>query len=131
MPLLIPAVAAVTKWSKTNSGTVLSSFFWGYTLTQVMFNGILYFKYYKISILILLQVIGGYFSDRFGGQRVILYAAFGWGFITMLMPNIIWWAMNLKSYSIPFIVTVRIIHGALQGVHFPSMISLTSQACSI
>lgn len=35
MPLLVPAVAAEMKWSKTDSGTVLSSFFWGYTLTQV------------------------------------------------------------------------------------------------
>lgn len=37
MPLLVPAVAAEQKWSKTDSGTVLSSFFWGYTLTQVGF----------------------------------------------------------------------------------------------
>ncbi|XP_075152256.1 voltage-gated purine nucleotide uniporter SLC17A9-like [Haematobia irritans] len=106
MPLLVPAVAAEMKWSKTDSGTVLSSFFWGYTLTQV---------------------VGGYFSDRFGGQRVILFAAIGWSFITFLMPNIIWWAPNAKSYAIPFIVTIRIINGAFQGVHFPSMISLTSQ----
>lgn len=35
MPLLVPAVAAELNWSKTDSGTVLSSFFWGYTLTQV------------------------------------------------------------------------------------------------
>lgn len=35
MPLLVPSVAAELKWSKTDSGTVLSSFFWGYTLTQV------------------------------------------------------------------------------------------------
>lgn len=35
MPLLVPAVATELKWSKTDSGTVLSSFFWGYTLTQV------------------------------------------------------------------------------------------------
>ena len=38
MPLLVPAVAAEMKWSKTDSGTVLSSFFWGYTLTQVSKN---------------------------------------------------------------------------------------------
>lgn len=106
MPLLIPAVAAEMKWSKTDSGTVLSSFFWGYTLTQV---------------------VGGYFSDRFGGQRVILFAAIGWSVLTFLMPNIIWWAPNAKTYAIPFIVTIRIINGAFQGVHFPSMISLTSQ----
>ncbi|CAD7000684.1 solute carrier family 17 member 9 [Ceratitis capitata] len=106
MPLLIPAVAAEQKWSKTDSGTVLSSFFWGYTLTQV---------------------VGGYFSDRFGGQRVILFAAIGWSLITFFMPNIIWSSNAIKVYSIPFIVTIRIINGAFQGVHFPSMISLTSQ----
>lgn len=106
MPLLVPAVAAAQKWSKTDSGTVLSSFFWGYTLTQVM---------------------GGYFSDRFGGQRVILFAALGWSIITFLMPTIIWSAASVKGYAIPIIVTVRILNGALQGVHFPSMISLTSQ----
>lgn len=106
MPLLVPAVAAAQKWSKTDSGTVLSSFFWGYTLTQVM---------------------GGYFSDRFGGQRVILFAALGWSIITFLMPTIIWSAASVKSYTIPIIVTIRILNGALQGVHFPSMISLTSQ----
>jgi sugar phosphate permease len=36
MPLLVPTVAAEKNWSKTDSGTVLSSFFWGYTLTQVI-----------------------------------------------------------------------------------------------
>lgn len=36
MPLLLPAVASELKWSKTESGTVLSSFFWGYTVTQVL-----------------------------------------------------------------------------------------------
>lgn len=35
MPLLLPAIATDLKWSKTESGTVLSSFFWGYTVTQV------------------------------------------------------------------------------------------------
>lgn len=43
------------------------------------------------------------------------------------MPNILLAAPKSWNYSIPFIVTVRIINGALQGVHFPSMISLTSQ----
>lgn len=72
-------------------------------------------------------MVGGYFSDRFGGQRVILFAAIGWSLITFFMPNIIWSSTAIKAYSIPFIVTIRIINGAFQGVHFPSMISLTSQ----
>ncbi|KAL5281046.1 SLC17A9 family protein [Megaselia abdita] len=106
MPLLIPSVAKEQKWTKTDCGTILSSFFWGYTLTQV---------------------IGGYFSDRFGGQKVILMAALGWSFITVLMPNIIYGSKYFKNNSISFIVTIRILNGAFQGVHFPSMISLTSQ----
>lgn len=106
MPLLVPAVASELKWSKTDSGTVLSSFFWGYTLTQVL---------------------GGYFSDKIGGQRVIFFAAIGWSLITFWMPNILLAAPKSWTYSIPFIVFIRIFNGACQGVHFPSMISLTSQ----
>lgn len=109
MPLLVPAVAGELKWSKTDSGTVLSSFFWGYTLTQVL---------------------GGYFSDRIGGQRVIYYAAIGWSLVTLAMPDILLAAPKSWPYAIPFIVTVRILNGACQGVHFPSMISLTTQNLS-
>lgn len=35
VPLLIPAIAKEKNWSRTDSGAVLSSFFWGYILTQV------------------------------------------------------------------------------------------------
>uniref|UniRef100_A0A336LJN3 CSON009530 protein n=1 Tax=Culicoides sonorensis TaxID=179676 RepID=A0A336LJN3_CULSO len=107
MPLLIPSVAVEQKWSKTDSGTVLSSFFWGYTLTQV---------------------VGGYFSDKYGGEEVILLSAIGWSLITFWMPNIISLSSSLGTdYAIAFIVLIRIINGALQGLHFPAMSSLTSQ----
>lgn len=43
MPLVAPSIAKNLEWSKTEVGTVLSSFFWGYTLTQIL---------------------GGYLSDR-------------------------------------------------------------------
>lgn len=109
MPLLVPAVSAERKWSKTDSGTVLSSFFWGYTLTQVL---------------------GGYLSDKLGGERVIFLAAIGWSLITFWMPNIILIAPKMTTLSIPFIVVIRIINGAFQGLHFPSMISVTSQNLS-
>lgn len=105
VPLLVPAIALERNWSKTNSGTVLSSFFWGYTLTQVM---------------------GGYLSDRIGGHKVILTAAVGWSLFTFWMPQIIR-LFAAQETSVNFIVTMRILHGAFQGVHFPSMSSLTSQ----
>lgn len=106
MPLLIPAVASEKNWSKTDSGTVLSSFFWGYTLTQVL---------------------GGYFSDKYGGQRVIYYAALVWALITFLMPDLIGFPAKGDHWAIPFVVIVRILNGAAQGVHFPSMMSVVSQ----
>ena len=36
MPLVSPVIAKDLSWSKTEAGTVLSSFFWGYALTQVL-----------------------------------------------------------------------------------------------
>lgn len=71
--------------------------------------------------------MGGYFSDKIGGQRVIFLAAIGWSQITFWMPNILLMAPKSWTYSIPFIVIIRILNGACQGVHFPSMISITSQ----
>ena len=43
MPLVAPSCEKMLKWSKTEVGTILSSFFWGYALTQIL---------------------GGYLSDR-------------------------------------------------------------------
>lgn len=107
MPLLLPSVAAEQKWTKTDSGTVLSAFFWGYTLTQVL---------------------GGYFSDKYGGEEVILLSAIGWSLITFWMPNIISLSNSFGvDYAIGFIVVIRILNGALQGLHFPAMSSLTSR----
>lgn len=157
MPLLTPAVSSELRWSKTESGTVLSSFFWGYTVTQVRTVNfrknlnpqvserfllfwtklkfglpLFYHKFltYKMIINIyssISQVLGGYFSDRIGGQRVIFVAAIGWSLITFWMPDLLAMTSRQSHYNIPFIVTIRILNGALQGVHFPSMISITSQ----
>lgn len=106
MPLLIPSVAAEKGWSKTDSGTILSSFFWGYTLTQVL---------------------GGYFSDKYGGQRVIYSAAVLWAVITFLMPELMAFPGKGDPWNITFVVLVRILNGSAQGVHFPAMMSVVSQ----
>lgn len=108
VPLLIPSISMERNWSKTDSGTVLSSFFWGYTLTQVL---------------------GGYWSDRIGGQKVMMTAAIGWSLFTFWMPQFICFFSN-QALSVNFVVLIRILHGAFQGVHFPSMSSLTCQRLS-
>jgi ACS family sodium-dependent inorganic phosphate cotransporter-like MFS transporter 9 len=106
MPLVIPTISSEKRWTKSNSGTILSSFFWGYTITQVA---------------------GGYLSDKYGGERVIFIASVFWSIITIAMPNIIELSTYFTSISFAFIVAIRVIHGATQGFHFASMISVTSQ----
>lgn len=109
MPLLIPKIAAEKRFSKTESGTILSSFFWGYCLTQIA---------------------GGYFADKIGGSRVIFVSSIFWSIITMAMPSFFEMSSFFPRLSLPFIVSVRILNGAMQGVYFPSMISITSQNLS-
>ncbi|KAK6632028.1 hypothetical protein RUM44_007058 [Polyplax serrata] len=106
VPLLIPAIAKEQNWSRSDSGMVLSSFFWGYTLTQV---------------------VGGYVADRIGGQKVILFSAVGWSFVTIAMPFIIQvFAPDAGLY----LLLTRVAHGAFQGIHFPGMSSLSSRQLS-
>jgi MFS transporter, ACS family, solute carrier family 17 (sodium-dependent inorganic phosphate cotransporter), member 9 len=51
VPLVIPVMAAEQQWTKTESGMVLSSFFWGYTLTQVTFGPETFFlNFFELSM---------------------------------------------------------------------------------
>ena len=109
MPLLMPKVANEKHYSKSDCGTILSSFFWGYCLTQTF---------------------GGYLSDRLGGSRIIFYSSLFWSITTIAMPNFFEMSSYFPSISLPFIVFVRILNGAMQGVYFPSMMSITSQNLS-
>ncbi|XP_006873416.1 PREDICTED: solute carrier family 17 member 9 [Chrysochloris asiatica] len=89
-------------WSKTEAGIVLSSFFWGYCLTQV---------------------VGGHLGDRIGGEKVILLSASAWGLITAATPLL----THLSTAQLAFMTCSRILMGLLQGVHFPALTSLLSQ----
>ncbi len=94
MPLVAPAVSTSLGWSKTDTGTVLSSFFWGCTLTQV---------------------VGGYLSDRFGGERVLLGAGLGWGLVTFWFHRIVY-AFEGHNEAFKAIVLARVLWGGFQGL---------------
>lgn len=108
MPLCAVTIEKEFGWSKTDAGTILSSFFWGYSMTQVA---------------------GGYLSDRVGGDKVILAAALVWSLITFWTPLLV--AMP-SSNSVVFVVLVisRVLLGAAQGMHYPSASSLTASKVS-
>lgn len=94
VPLLMPIISKEKQWSKPDSGVILSSFFWGYTLTQVA---------------------SGYISDRIGGQKILLISALGWSMTTFFMPGVIELVSKSDS-SVLLVATVRMINGAFQGI---------------
>eukprot|EP00058_Branchiostoma_floridae_P006267 XP_002591755.1 hypothetical protein BRAFLDRAFT_123519 [Branchiostoma floridae] len=94
MPVCVPAIAKEFSWDKTVSGSVLSVFFWGYASTQVL---------------------GGYLSDRFGGEVISMVAAVGWSTITLLYPQLLY-LFSSHDTCIRFVILCRILHGACQGV---------------
>lgn len=105
MPVCITAIAEERKWDKTESGTVLSSFFWGYTLTQFL---------------------GGYLSDRVGGERVLIFASILWASVTFCTPLLIQLSDD-KPTAFYIIILARVMLGLCQGVHFPGSTSIVSR----
>lgn len=92
-------------YDKKHMATLLSSFFYGYPLTQIL---------------------SGYLSDRIGGDVIIFYAATIWGVLTFLMPYVSVLTDN-KYIILSYITLFRTITGAFQGFHYPGTSSLVSK----
>jgi len=87
-------------WDKRISGFVLSSFFFGYILTQVL---------------------GGILSDRYGGERMLFLSASVWSICTFCLPLL----GHLPLIPVTGqIIVMQVITGAAQGIHFPALTSL-------
>ena len=83
-------------WSDTQRGLVLSSFFVGYLVTQV---------------------IGGSLAARFGGKIVLGFGVVWWSLFTLLTP-----LSALTSF--PVLIATRILMGIGEGVAFPATYNL-------
>lgn len=101
MPICAVTMASTFHWTKIDTGVVLGGFFWGYCITQIL---------------------GGYVSDKIGGERVLLISAVSWGLITAITPLL----ATLSSRSLFLMTVARFLMGLLQGVFFPSLASLCS-----
>ena len=62
---LLQRIGGDIEWDKTTQGWVLSSFFYGYIVTQIP---------------------GGYLPGRFGGKRVMLVGMLVYALVTLLTP---------------------------------------------
>lgn len=80
-------------YDKTQIATLLSSFFYGYPITQIP---------------------GGYLSDRIGGDLMIFYAGIFWGILTFLLPYVSVLSDN-KYVVLTYITIFRCLTGGFQG----------------
>ncbi len=92
---IIP-MAAELDWSPSTQGTVLSSFFIGYLLTQI---------------------VGGRLADRFGGKAVLGIGVLLWSLFTMLTPP-------AAALGFAVLLAARIGMGMGEAVTFPSVYTL-------
>ena len=80
-------------WSDTERGMVLSSFFAGYLITQVL---------------------GGWLAQKLGGKAVLGFGVLWWSVFTIITP--------LSAFtSFPVLIAARIAMGLGEGVAFPSV----------
>ena len=83
-------------WEPATQGLVLSAFFVGYLLTQI---------------------VGGWLADRFGGKVVLAYGVVLWSLFTVLIPP-------AAALGITLLVLVRIGLGMGEAVLLPAIYAL-------
>ncbi|XP_064107396.1 sialin-like isoform X2 [Macrobrachium nipponense] len=96
---LVDTEGDLMDWDETTQGLILGSFFYGYFLTQIP---------------------GGRFAEMYGTKWVFGLCIFGGGICALLSPV----AARLHYGAFIF---VRVIHGLLQGVSWPSMHACLAQ----
>lgn len=93
MSTAVIPMAAEFNWDSVFSGVVLSAFWGGYAVTQV---------------------IGGKLADKYGGEKILVFALLAWSLCTGLTP------VAAAAGSLPLIL-VRVLLGAGEGLAFPSI----------
>ncbi|XP_066919656.1 voltage-gated purine nucleotide uniporter SLC17A9-like [Clytia hemisphaerica] len=105
MAVCVPAISKELAWNKEISGMALSSFFFGYVGSNI---------------------VGGYFADRFGGAKTILYSSLIWSSLTFILPHF----ANSQGIFISGnfdIFAIRFLTGCSQGFFYPSFVALISR----
>lgn len=107
MPVCAVSITQEFNWTKSQTGLVLSAFFWGYVTTQVA---------------------GGHLADKHGGEYIISVSLVGWALLTLVTPFIV--RSVPPASALLYAVIARVLTGCFQGVYYPSLSSLFSRRVS-
>ena len=99
MSVAIIPMAEEFGWGPQMQGMVLSSFFVGY---------------------LVLQILGGTLADRFGGKVVLGTGVVLWSLFTVLTPL-------AASFGLTILIINRVLMGMGEAVTFPSIYSLLAR----
>ncbi|NXA24540.1 S17A4 protein, partial [Ibidorhyncha struthersii] len=94
--ICFPGSAPVYDWSAETQGIILSSFFYGYSLTQAL---------------------GGYCSGLFGGKPVLGSGLLLSSMLTLLVPR-------AAELGVSFLIGLQVLLGLAEGVIFPAQYTL-------
>lgn len=61
------------------------------------------------------QVLGGWLSDTYGGQNVLVYSCFGWALLTSITPIVINPEYGIYLSPTTALLVLRFAFGGLQG----------------
>ncbi len=86
-------------WNEAVQGIILSCFYIGYLVTQLL---------------------GGYLADRFGGKVILAIGVIWWSVFTILTPP-------AAALGIAMLIAARVLMGMGEGVTFPSIYALYSK----
>jgi MFS transporter, ACS family, solute carrier family 17 (sodium-dependent inorganic phosphate cotransporter), other len=96
--IVAPVLGKQYGWSPVVLGTVLSAFFWGYSVSPIP---------------------GGWLADRFGGKKVVGWGGIWWSLSTILTP--------LAGAAASGIMVFRVLLGLGEGVNAPAVQTLLSR----
>ncbi|CAJ0580691.1 unnamed protein product, partial [Mesorhabditis spiculigera] len=105
LPICAATMSHEYGWNKTDSGIILSCFFWGYAITQLVAGG---------------------FADAYGGEQILPHSSFIWICLTIFTPQIFDFAY-WTGFPMIVLTIFRIFTGIAQGFHIPSMASIVSR----
>ncbi|KAI6177306.1 Major facilitator superfamily MFS-1 domain containing protein [Aphelenchoides bicaudatus] len=105
LPISNSVLSQTYGWNKSDAGTIMSCFFWGYTITQIF---------------------AGKLADKYSGERILNITTLAWALLTLFTPQLFdlaYWS----GYPMFFLLLLRILTGIGQGFHSPSLASIVSK----